>query len=145
MTLTGDGSSDADGNSLTYAWTQTSGTSVTLSSATAAQPTFTAPTAASEQTLVFSLLVNDGTVNSAADTVSITINASDTTAPTIASITRNTPSSSPTDADSVTWRVTFDEDVQNVGAGDFTHSGSTGTLREPLNKLPIHLSHESSG
>ena len=50
------------------------------------------------------------------------------TLPTINSITRQTPSSSPTDADSVTWRVTFSEAVQNVDAADFTVSDSTASL-----------------
>src|SRR5262249_27129861 len=40
VTLDGSASS---GNGLTYAWTQTAGTSITLSSATAVKPTFTAP------------------------------------------------------------------------------------------------------
>jgi len=78
VTLDGTSSSDADSNYLTYAWTQTSGTTVTLSSASASQPTFTAPTlsvGASSSTLVFSLVVNDGIDNSSADTVSITVNA----------------------------------------------------------------------
>ena len=78
VTLDGSGSNDADGNTLTYAWSQTSGTSVTLSSTTVAQPTFTAPTLAvgdADAVLVFSLTVNDGTVSSSADTVTITVEA----------------------------------------------------------------------
>ena len=43
----------------------------------------------------------------------------DNTAPRVTSITRQTPSSSPTDADSLTWRVLFNEAVQNVNAADF--------------------------
>ena len=76
VALDGSGSSDADGAPLTYAWSQTSGPSVTLSSATVAQPTFTAPTLAvgdADAVLVFSLTVNDGTVSSSADTVTITV------------------------------------------------------------------------
>ena len=49
----------------------------------------------------------------------------DNTAPRVSSITRQTPSSSPTDADSLTWRVTFSEAVQNVNAADFQVSGAT--------------------
>ena len=81
VTLDGLGSTDTDaGDALTYAWTQTSGTTVTLSdnnTTTAVQPTFTAPTLSigdAAATLVFSLTVNDGTVDSTADTVSITVN-----------------------------------------------------------------------
>ena len=45
VTLDGSGTSDIDvGDVLTYAWTQTSGTTVALTGATTAQPSFTAPT-----------------------------------------------------------------------------------------------------
>jgi hypothetical protein len=50
----------------------------------------------------------------------------DNTAPTVASVVRQTPSGSPTNADSVTWRVTFTEAMSNVGADDFALSGPTG-------------------
>ncbi len=52
----------------------------------------------------------------------------DNTAPGVASIVHQTPGSSPTNADSVTWRVTFSEDVKNVNAADFTVSGTTAQL-----------------
>ena len=80
VTLDGTSSSDADGHSLSYAWTQTSGTSVTLSSSTASQPTFTAPIAANTTTLIFSLVVTDTeSADSSADTVTITVNPLDPT------------------------------------------------------------------
>ncbi|MFG1813418.1 discoidin domain-containing protein [Kribbella sp. NPDC049174] len=69
VTLNGSGT-DADGDDLTYAWTQTGGPAVTLSSTTAAKPTFTAPSSAS--TLTFSLVVRDGRANSAAATTTVT-------------------------------------------------------------------------
>ena len=46
------------------------------------------------------------------------------TAPRASKIERLTPSTSPTNADAVTWRVSFNEDVVNVSDGDFTVSGS---------------------
>ena len=52
----------------------------------------------------------------------------DTTAPTVTSIMRQTPASSPTNANSLTWRVTFSEAVSNVDATDFAVSGTTATL-----------------
>jgi hypothetical protein len=56
------GSSDPNGDLLTYHWTQTSGPAITLSSPTAAQPTFSAPD--QQTTLGFRLTVNDGQVDS---------------------------------------------------------------------------------
>ena len=54
--------------------------------------------------------------------------ATDTTAPTVRSITRQDPTSSPTSSDSLTWRVTFSEAVESVDAADFTVTGTTATL-----------------
>ena len=63
VTLDGSGSSDADGDALTYLWTQVSGPAVTLSDATAVNPTFTIPLDAVTTAIVFELVVNDGTVD----------------------------------------------------------------------------------
>ena len=52
----------------------------------------------------------------------------DTTAPRVASIVRQTPTSSPTNEDSLTWRVTFNENVKNVDATDFAIAGTTATV-----------------
>ena len=62
-------------------------------------------------------------------TVKGTVNPPDTTAPTVTSIERQSPTSSPTNVDSsLTWRVTFNEETQNVDATDFSVSGATATL-----------------
>ena len=74
VTLNGSGSTDPAGNTLSYKWTQTGGTAVTLSSATAVQPTFTAP--ASATTLTFQLVVSDSQASSSPATVTITVSAS---------------------------------------------------------------------
>jgi LPXTG-site transpeptidase (sortase) family protein len=49
----------------------------------------------------------------------------DTTAPNLVSITRSSPLSSPTNADSLTFQVAFSEAVQNVNSPDFTVVGAT--------------------
>ena len=49
-------------------------------------------------------------------------------APAVASIERLEPATSPTNADTLTWRVTFTEDVSNVDETDFTVDGTTGTV-----------------
>src|SRR5688572_17623764 len=75
VTLNGTASSDADGTIASYAWAQTAGAAVTLSSATASQPTFSAPTVASATALTFSLVVTDNRGSaSSASAVTVTVN-----------------------------------------------------------------------
>ena len=69
VTLTGSGTNSP----TSYAWTQTSGTAVTLSSLTVAAPTFTAPADPAGQTLIFSLTATNANGTSAASTVTITV------------------------------------------------------------------------
>jgi M6 family metalloprotease-like protein len=70
VTLDGSVSADADGNPLTYNWTAPAG--IVLSSSTVAKPTFIAPEVTATTNYLFSLVVNDGFVNSPADQVIIT-------------------------------------------------------------------------
>ncbi|HCY41544.1 MAG TPA: hypothetical protein DHV48_09340 [Prolixibacteraceae bacterium] len=71
VSLDGSASSDPDGNALTFFWTAPTG--ITLSSASSQKPTFTAPEVSADTQYTFSLVVNDGTVNSVADQVIITV------------------------------------------------------------------------
>ncbi|MFO1009992.1 MAG: Ig-like domain-containing protein [Planctomycetota bacterium] len=75
VTLSGSGL-DAEGQALTYTWTQVSGPSVVLSDAHSTTPTFTAPEGVANTDVVFELAVSDGT-NTSVDTVTITVNADD--------------------------------------------------------------------
>ena len=71
VTLNGAGSTDANGDALTYLWTlsaKPAGSSAVLTGATSASPTFPADIAG---TYVATLVVNDGLVSSAASTVSV--------------------------------------------------------------------------
>jgi hypothetical protein len=72
VALDGSGSSDPDGNPLTYKWSfiaRPTGSNATLSSPSAQKPTFVADVAGS---YTVQLIVNDGTVDSASATVVVT-------------------------------------------------------------------------
>ncbi|MEW6367520.1 MAG: IPT/TIG domain-containing protein [Acidobacteriota bacterium] len=73
VVLDGTGSSDPDGDAITFSWRQTWGTSVALSGAATATPSFTAPAAA--ETLRFELTVRDQTL-SASDQIEVTVSGS---------------------------------------------------------------------
>ena len=53
----------------------------------------------------------------------------DTTAPAVA-FTRSTSVSSPTNADTLVFRLNFSEEVQNVDSADFVVSGTTATVTD---------------
>ena len=74
VTLDGRGSTDPNGDQITYSWAHTSGLSASLTGSNTAQPTFTAPS--STGTITFTLTVTAGTDS---DTDDVTINV---TAPT---------------------------------------------------------------
>ena len=69
--LDGSLSSDPDNDVLTYHWTAPNG--ITLSSLSAAKPTFTAPEVQTDVTYTFILTVNDGKTDSYTDEVKITV------------------------------------------------------------------------
>jgi MYXO-CTERM domain-containing protein len=73
VTLDGTASTAAAGKTVGYHWSQASGPSVTLSSATASKPTFTAPQVTADAVVKMQLVVDDGTLMSAPSTVDITV------------------------------------------------------------------------
>jgi len=72
VALDGSGSTDADGDALTFSWSLSStpgGSTATLSDATAMNPTFVADVAGA---YVAQLIVNDGALNSTPDSIMVT-------------------------------------------------------------------------
>lgn len=143
VTLNGSGSSDADGNPLTYQWafvTVPTGSTAKLSSPTTVMPTFVADLVGQ---YVVKLLVNDGKVNSTQDTVTITTTGGNT-APVAnagpdqsvqmgATVTLN--GSGSTDADSNP--LTYDWSFVSVP------SGSAATLSNPTAAMPSFVADKA--
>jgi subtilisin-like proprotein convertase family protein len=71
--LNGTGSSDPDGDPLSFAWVEVGTSWFILSGANTAQPTFTAPQVATTLQVTFELTVNDGRGGSDTDTVVVTV------------------------------------------------------------------------
>ena len=118
---------DADSDTLTYTAMLADDTALPawLSFDPATRTFSGTPTTA--ETVSVKVTASDGT-ESVSDSFDFVVSAADTTAPRVASIKRQNPTDSPTNADSLTWRVTFSEAVSNVNAADFAVSGTTATV-----------------
>jgi hypothetical protein len=82
VTLDGAQSFSRDYGPVTYAWTQTSGTTVAIDSSTSATPSFVAPTVTSTTTpatLTFKLTVTDSKGNAATDSVNVVVSSASAT------------------------------------------------------------------
>ena len=71
--LSGLGSSDPDGDALSYSWKQTGGPTIELNDANSATPSFTAPPTDVDTDLTLELTVSDGFGGKSSDSVKITV------------------------------------------------------------------------
>ena len=69
--------------------------------------------------------LTDTTPTGADETYTVSTTITDTTAPTVSSIERYSPSSATTDSQTLVYRITFSEDVAGVGTADFALSSSS--------------------
>lgn len=82
VVLDGSASTDPDGDTLVFVWSQSAGTPVTLSDSAAATPSFEVPAVSATETLTFSLTVTDPDGAASTSTVSLTATPVPNTAPT---------------------------------------------------------------
>ena len=136
VTLSGSGSDPDAGDTLSYAWTQTGGESVTLANASAATATFTVPSDLSEMgILTFTLRVTDQGGLYGEDTVTLTVASqppviTSATSLTVAENQTAVATLTVTDADTPDANLTWSIPSGGAGgadAGKFTLS-SAGVL-----------------
>ncbi|MGD8568060.1 MAG: S8 family serine peptidase [Gammaproteobacteria bacterium] len=111
---------DTDGSVSSYQWVQTAGTSVTLSGATSATASFTAPNVSSATPLTFELTATDNSSDSATDTVIVTVYPFATLSGTI-----TTQAGTQTDSD------------VNDPSAPYTANDSPGTAQPLLNPVVV--------
>jgi hypothetical protein len=135
VTLDGRGSTDADGDSLTFTWTWQSrpiGSGAVLQQGDFPQPFFT-PDVAGLYTL--QLIVNDGLRNSAPDTITVTVAPRPNRAPNAAADVASTPAGTPVtiavlanDSDPDGDGITLQSFTQPAAGGTATRTGSSLTF-----------------
>lgn len=151
--LDGSASSDSDGSIASYAWTQTGGTSVSLTNSNTATPTFTAPN--NTDTLTFKLTVTDDKGATATDYVQVFVTGataySDPTDTTTTGITITVPTIDTSGgADNIQMYASVviqdGTPLENLNAGNFaleeTINGVTQTV--PISSVTTSSSSGSS-
>jgi hypothetical protein len=136
VTLDGSSSSDSDSDPLSYQWVQVAGPAVSLSSTTAAQPTFTAPAVPrGGATLTFELTVDDGETASLPDAVNITVK--DVNHVPVALAEANPSAAREGATVQLSGLNSFDEDSDTLTYSWTQLAGSFVTLSDPTSVTPF--------
>jgi hypothetical protein len=124
--VTLDGTASADANTpaspITFAWTQTAGTSVQLTGANTAKPSFVAPTlstGAPSVTLTFQLTVSNGSTSSTASVNVVVLSPADVTPPQVGAVS-SSGSTAPQHGIPMTVQVTASDPTPGSGMKSVT-------------------------
>lgn len=140
ITLNGSASIDPDGaasSTLAYEWTQLGGPAVTLSSATVAEPTFTADVA-QDTIFTFQLVVNDGTDASAPKMTQVLVRNSNRAPVAVARVKDNGPTTVDERSGSITLDASgsTDEDGEALNFTWVQTAGPDVSLDDPSSATP---------
>ncbi|MCU7878120.1 MAG: Ig-like domain-containing protein [Candidatus Thiodiazotropha sp. (ex Lucinoma borealis)] len=109
VTLDGSSSTDPDGDTLSFLWSQTQGESISLAGVSNPSLSFIAPTVDQPATFAFQLEISDGALSNSATVEILVSPMADTTAPSVVS---RTPQSNATGiATTTNITITFDEAI----------------------------------
>jgi PKD repeat protein len=143
VTLYGTASSDPDGTIVSYQWTQLSGPTATLTAASTATATVTAPYVTADSVLRFELRVTDDKGAAATATTDVTVRNVANTAPTAnaagpyggkvgSAITFNGAASSDPEGKPLTYRWDFGDGASGTGVNPTHAYAAAGTYTVTL-------------
>lgn len=133
--LDGSGSSDPDGDLLTFEWMQVAGIAVSLDLTDPEYPTFTAPTVPrGGATLTFQLTVSDGEFTSEPAYVNITVK--NVNNPPVASVSNDSLAVAEEAVVTLDGSPSYDPDAEPITFAWVQTAGQAVTLSEPADSMP---------
>ncbi|MDJ0839569.1 MAG: OmpA family protein [Acidobacteriota bacterium] len=136
VTLDGSGSSDPDGDEISFRWVQTAGPAVELSGAETAVATFTGVVG---ESYVFQLTVRDSMGDSSSDTVSVSMEAAPVS---IISFLATPDTITEGQLSTLSWAVANADSVEISGLGAVGSSGNLPVAPETTTTYTLTASNE---
>ena len=141
VTLAGTATDDAGTAALTFTWSQTAGTAVTLAGSDSTTATFTSPDVAADETLTFDLTATDAQGESDTDSVAVTVLRN--IAPTVDA--GQTQIVEQGDTVTLTAAATDDDPIANLNYAWVQTGGSAVGLNDPMTATPSFVAPPTMG